>query len=77
MWSTGTRQARGSGNPSFNTHPPMYTMGYQVACDANFPDHEKYVDHVFKHHDKKPALRMKARILRDYPFRRSTKLTKP
>lgn len=35
------------------------------ACDDSFPSYEKYVDHVFKDHDNEPALRMKARVVRD------------
>jgi uncharacterized C2H2 Zn-finger protein len=46
----------------------MQIMVYRVvcpACDASFPSYEKYVDHVFKDHGNEPALRMKARIVRD------------
>lgn len=43
-------------------------MGYRVvcpACDASFPSYEKYVEHVFEVHSEQPALRMKAKIVRD------------
>ncbi|HEU4605747.1 MAG TPA: hypothetical protein VFS46_05855 [Nitrososphaera sp.] len=46
----------------------MQIMVYHVvcpACDAFFPSYEEYVDHVFKDHGNEPALRMKARIVRD------------
>jgi len=46
----------------------MQIMVYRVvcpACDASFSSYEKYVDHVFKDHGNEPALRMKARIVRD------------
>jgi uncharacterized C2H2 Zn-finger protein len=43
-------------------------MVYRVvcpACDASFPSYERYLDHVFKDHGIEPALRMKAKIMRD------------
>ena len=46
----------------------IHFMPYRVvcpACDASFSSYEKYVDHVFKDHTDQPALRMKARIVRD------------
>ena len=46
----------------------IHFMPYRVvcpACDASFSSYEKYVDHVFKDHSDQPALRMKARIVRD------------
>ncbi len=43
-------------------------MLYRVvcpACNSSFPSYERYIDHVFKDHANEPALRMKARIVRD------------
>ncbi|HEY3094928.1 MAG TPA: hypothetical protein VGJ42_04125 [Nitrososphaera sp.] len=43
-------------------------MQYRVVCPAcnnSFPSYERYIDHIFKDHDDQPALRMKARIVRD------------
>ncbi len=43
-------------------------MTYRVvcpACEDSFPNYEKFLDHVFKDHGNKSALRMKARIVRD------------
>lgn len=35
------------------------------ACNNSFPSYEKFIDHVFKNHSNEPALRMKAKIVRD------------
>lgn len=46
----------------------MRIMPYRVvcpACDTPFLSYEKYVNHVFKNHSDRPALRLKARIVRD------------
>jgi hypothetical protein len=43
-------------------------MRYRVvcpACDNSFPNFEIFVHHILKDHADQPALRMKARIVRD------------
>ena len=46
----------------------MQIMRYRVVCPAcndSFPSYEKYVNHLFRNHADQPALRVKARIVRD------------
>jgi uncharacterized C2H2 Zn-finger protein len=34
------------------------------ACELEFINYEKYIDHVFQKHDNQPSLRMKAKIIK-------------
>ena len=34
------------------------------ACESEFINYEKYIDHVFQKHDNQPSLRMKAKIIK-------------
>jgi hypothetical protein len=34
------------------------------ACESEFINYEKYIDHVFEKHKDQPSLRMKAKIIK-------------